>query len=214
MSGQETWLMSSSIRFAAPKEGRYSTPNSNGLITLRANGRISDESGEKTSCPFCRDPGNRRRFAARCPAGRRWYRWRCGCDVTRSIGVGAGSVGPERQAREGVRGPELGQERPVRRSLCGSRERLLQGQGIDAEIISGGPGIDSINLVASKHSMLGDRDSTNIILARSKGIPIKAFAAALQKNPYSMMSLKSKPVRNLQDMAGKTIAIPLRDGRR
>ena len=81
-------------------------------------------------------------------------------------------------------------------------------QGIEAEIISGGPGIDSINLVASKNSMLGDRDSTNIILARSKGIPIKAFAAALQQNPYSMMSLKSKPVRNLQDMAGKTIAIP------
>ncbi|MEQ8968297.1 MAG: ABC transporter substrate-binding protein [Azospirillaceae bacterium] len=79
---------------------------------------------------------------------------------------------------------------------------------IEAEFISGGPGIDSINLVAAGESMLGDRDSTNLILARAKGIPVKAFAAALQKSPYAMMSLAESPVRSLEDMQGKTIAIP------
>jgi NitT/TauT family transport system substrate-binding protein len=81
-------------------------------------------------------------------------------------------------------------------------------QDINAEVMSGGPGIDSINLVASKQATLGDRDSTNIILARAKGFPIKAFASVLQKNPYSMMSLKSNPVRSLEDMVGKVVAIP------
>ena len=67
---------------------------------------------------------------------------------------------------------------------------------------------DSINIVAAGQAMLGDRDSTNLILARAKGVPVKVFAAAMQSSPYAMMSLKERPVRTIKDMQGKTIAIP------
>lgn len=81
-------------------------------------------------------------------------------------------------------------------------------EGVEAEILGGGPGIDSINLVASGRVTVGDRDSSTLLLARAKGTPVRAFAAAMQRNPYAVMSLKSKPIRSLKDMVGKTIAIP------
>lgn len=92
--------------------------------------------------------------------------------------------------------------------FAGLHKGYFTKNGIEAEIISGGPGIDSINIVASGRAMLGDRDSTNLILARAKGVPVKAFAAALQSSPYAMMSLKKKPVRTIKEMQGKTVAIP------
>jgi len=85
---------------------------------------------------------------------------------------------------------------------------FFRDEGIDCEVIAGGPGVDSIGLVASGRAMLGDRDSSNVILARLKGIPIKGFAATYQRNPFSMVSLKAKPVKSLEEMVGKTVAIP------
>jgi len=85
---------------------------------------------------------------------------------------------------------------------------FFKNEGIDAEILGGGPGIDSINLVASGRVTVGDRDSSTILLARSKGTPIRAFACAMQRNPYALMSVKTKPIKSLKDMVGKTIAIP------
>jgi NitT/TauT family transport system substrate-binding protein len=81
-------------------------------------------------------------------------------------------------------------------------------QGLDTTVLPGGPGVDSMTLVANGRAMVGERDSTNLILARAKGLPLKSFAAPYQSSPASLISLKSKPVRTIQDMAGKTIAIP------
>ncbi len=81
-------------------------------------------------------------------------------------------------------------------------------EGIECEVVQGGPGVDSIGLVASGRATIGDRDSSNVLLARAKGIPIKGFAVSYQTSPFSMFSMPSKPVKGLEDMVGKTIAIP------
>ena len=44
------------------------------------------------------------------------------------------------------------------------------------------------------------------MLARSAGIPIKAFAAGYQKHPFTYFSLAASPIREPKDMVGKTIA--------
>jgi ABC-type nitrate/sulfonate/bicarbonate transport system substrate-binding protein len=85
---------------------------------------------------------------------------------------------------------------------------FFRDEGIDCEVVQGGPGIDSIGLVASGRATIGDRDSSNVLLARLKGMPVKGFAVTYQKSPFAMMSLAAKPVKGLADMAGKTIAIP------
>jgi len=96
--------------------------------------------------------------------------------------------------------------------FAGLEKAFFDAEGIEAEFLTGGPSIDSINVVASGQAMVGDRDSTNVILARAKGIPIKAFAAPYQISPYSLMTAKGKKIPSLKAMEGKTIAIP--QGRR
>ena len=44
------------------------------------------------------------------------------------------------------------------------------------------------------------------MLARSAGIPVKAFAAGYQKHPFTYFSLDDNPITTPQDMIGKTIA--------
>ena len=44
------------------------------------------------------------------------------------------------------------------------------------------------------------------MLARSAGIPVKAFAAGYQKHPFTYFSLADNPIRTPEDMIGKTIA--------
>jgi NitT/TauT family transport system substrate-binding protein len=96
--------------------------------------------------------------------------------------------------------------------FVGIEKSFFEEEGIEAEVLTGGPSVDSVNVVASGRALLGDRDSTSVILARAKGIPIKAFAASFQISPYSLLTLKGHKISTLKEMEGKTIAIP--QGRR
>ncbi len=81
-------------------------------------------------------------------------------------------------------------------------------QGIDAEFLAGGPGDDTTAALATGHAMTSDSDVTGVIQARIGGVPVKAFAAIMQKAPGAIMSLASKPLKTLKDLPGKTIALP------
>ena len=79
--------------------------------------------------------------------------------------------------------------------------------GIELEITPGGPNVDGVGGVAAGQSTLGQISSSpSIMLARSAGIPIKAFAAGYQKHPFTYFSLESAAIREPKDMIGKTIA--------
>lgn len=81
-------------------------------------------------------------------------------------------------------------------------------QGLELEIVPGGPNVDGVAGVASGQSTLGQISSSpSIMLARGAGVPIKAIAAGYQKHPYAYFSRKGKPIRSAQDMIGKTVAI-------
>jgi predicted outer membrane repeat protein len=80
--------------------------------------------------------------------------------------------------------------------------------GLDPEFLAGGPNIDGINTVAAGKAMLGDRPSDQIIIARGRGVPVKIIGAVYQRSPSGVMSLKSKPLRSIQEFPGKTIAVP------
>lgn len=81
-------------------------------------------------------------------------------------------------------------------------------EGIDAEFTAGGPGTDTDAAVAGGQADTTDGDVSGTIRARVNGIPVKAFAAIMQKAPGAIMSLASKPVATLKDFPGKTIALP------
>ncbi len=79
--------------------------------------------------------------------------------------------------------------------------------GVELEVVPGGPSVDGVGGVASGQASLGQISSSpSIMLARSAGIPIKAFAAGYQKHPFTYFSVSKSPIRTPKDMIGKTIA--------
>ncbi|WP_306117562.1 MULTISPECIES: ABC transporter substrate-binding protein [unclassified Roseitalea] len=80
-------------------------------------------------------------------------------------------------------------------------------EGVNLEIVPGGPNVDGVAGVAAGRSTLGQLSSSpSVMLARSAGIPVKAFAAGYQKHPFTYFSLEADPIREPADMVGKTIA--------
>ncbi|MGI9451515.1 MAG: ABC transporter substrate-binding protein, partial [Geminicoccaceae bacterium] len=80
-------------------------------------------------------------------------------------------------------------------------------EGIELEVTPGGPGVDGVASVAADRSSVGQLSSSpSLMLARSAGIPVKAFAAGYQQHPFTYFSLKDNPIREPKDMVGKTIA--------
>ena len=59
-------------------------------------------------------------------------------------------------------------------------------EGVELEITPGGPNVDGVGGVAAGRNTLGQTSSSpSVMLARSAGIPIKAFAAGYQKHPFT-----------------------------
>jgi len=64
-----------------------------------------------------------------------------------------------------------------------------------------------IDLVASGQAQFGIASASEILIARSKGIPVKAIAVIYQINPVCAFSLKSSGIKSPKDFIGKKIGI-------
>src|SRR5262249_48996428 len=80
-------------------------------------------------------------------------------------------------------------------------------RGIDLRIDPGGPNIDPVSLTASGSNTIGNVASiAAMFLARSNGLPVKAFATALQRHPFAFITL-DKSIASPKDFVGKKIGI-------
>ena len=91
--------------------------------------------------------------------------------------------------------------------FSGVEHGIFQKHGISATFNSGGPNIDPVANVASGQSKMGDRPIGPILVARDKGIPIKVIGTVFQKSPFCIISLAAKPIRTIQELKGKSIAV-------
>jgi ABC-type nitrate/sulfonate/bicarbonate transport system substrate-binding protein len=91
--------------------------------------------------------------------------------------------------------------------FCGIEKGYYADAGLDMTFNSGGPNFDPIANVAAGRSPMGDRPVGSIVLAREKGIPIRVIGTVFQRNPFAMLSLPDKPIRTVEDMVGKTLAV-------
>ncbi len=68
---------------------------------------------------------------------------------------------------------------------------------------------DGIALVAAGESQIGQISSSpSLMLARSQGIPIKAFGVGVQEHPYAWISKSDSPIESPDDLIGKTVGGP------
>lgn len=92
--------------------------------------------------------------------------------------------------------------------FMGIEQGFFADEGIDAEFLSGGPSVSTVAPVAIGQIQTSDSDVEGVIRTRASGVPIKAFAAIMQRAPGAIMSLAENPIRSLEDFPGKTIAMP------
>jgi ABC-type nitrate/sulfonate/bicarbonate transport system substrate-binding protein len=80
-------------------------------------------------------------------------------------------------------------------------------EGVDLELVPGGPGVSVEPLVVSGKALAGLSQPDNVARARQQGATLKVIAATFQRNPAAVMSLASKPVPTPQDLVGKKLGI-------
>ncbi|WP_430245208.1 ABC transporter substrate-binding protein [Neorhizobium sp. DAR64861/K0K2] len=91
--------------------------------------------------------------------------------------------------------------------VVAQKKGFFKDEGVDLEIVPGGPSVDGVAGVASGQSTTGQISSSpSVMLARAAGIPVKAFLSGYQKHPFTYFSLKGAPIREPKDLIGKTIA--------
>ena len=91
--------------------------------------------------------------------------------------------------------------------VAASEQGFFEEEGLELEITAGGPNVDGVASVASGRASLGSISSSpSLMLARSQGLPIKCIAAGYQQHPFTYFSLEKNPVREPQDLIGKTVA--------
>ena len=91
--------------------------------------------------------------------------------------------------------------------VAADRLGYFAAEGLELEVIPGGPNIDGVASVASGANNFGSISSSpSLMLARSAGIPIKCIAAGYQQHPFTYFSLERAPVREPSDLVGKKVA--------
>jgi ABC-type nitrate/sulfonate/bicarbonate transport system substrate-binding protein len=81
-------------------------------------------------------------------------------------------------------------------------------EGINAQFMAGGTGIDGLTLVENGQADMADANGSDILTAVSKGIPIQAFGTIYQSTPNALMSLGKQPLTTMASLKGKTVGLP------
>ena len=80
-------------------------------------------------------------------------------------------------------------------------------EGLDVTILPGKGSAVAVQQVIAGRAVYGRGDPLAMAKAIGQGAPIIAFATILHRSPIMVYSSPKKPIRNVKDMAGKTIGI-------
>jgi len=86
--------------------------------------------------------------------------------------------------------------------------------GLDLKIVRGYGSTDVINKITAGQATFALGDAGSLIIARSKGAPLKMVALMFAKNPFAVYSLTDANITKPKDLEGKSIAAPAGDSQR
>ncbi|MBI2812897.1 MAG: ABC transporter substrate-binding protein [Opitutae bacterium] len=78
-------------------------------------------------------------------------------------------------------------------------------EGLDVEILPGGPNAQVMSSVAVGRADLGMTNGDDVIVAVARGVPIKMVAAEMQRDAQGILFHTAHPVRDLRDLKGRTV---------
>jgi len=81
--------------------------------------------------------------------------------------------------------------------------------GLDVNIQPGGPDFPAIQMVAGGNEQFGVTGADQVLIARSKGVPIVALAVIYRRNPFVMFSLQKSGIKTPADWIGKKVGVKI-----
>lgn len=83
--------------------------------------------------------------------------------------------------------------------------------GVEIEILPGGPEVDPMAAVAAGNADVGMGNADSVARANAEGADLVIIGAGFQKNPLAILSAPDNPIETPADMEGKTIGVPSGD---
>ena len=88
----------------------------------------------------------------------------------------------------------------------GAQEGYYKAEGIDVTLHEGrGSGV-TIQLIGAKTDMFGFADTSTMMVAITKDVPVKSVASILNINDAGVISLAGKGIKSAKDLEGRKIA--------
>lgn len=130
-----------------------------------------------------------------------------------AVGAGCGESDTEEASAEGVKKVSLQLSWFADATQPGiavaQQKGYYKDEGLDLEVVPGGPNNDGVASVASGKADIGNAsDSGAFITAVSEDIPIKAFAVSVQEHPYAFFSMPDTPLEDPSDLEGLQVGAP------
>jgi NitT/TauT family transport system substrate-binding protein len=88
-------------------------------------------------------------------------------------------------------------------------EGLYKAAGLDVNIQPGGPDFPAIQMVAGGSEQFGVTGADQILIARSKGVPVVALAVIYRRNPFVLFSLAKSGIKSPADYVGKKVGVKI-----
>jgi NitT/TauT family transport system substrate-binding protein len=86
---------------------------------------------------------------------------------------------------------------------------IYKAAGLDVNIQPGGPDFPAIQMVAGGNEQFGVTGADQILIARSKGVPVVALAVIYRRNPFVLFSLAKSGIKTPADFVGKKIGLKI-----
>jgi NitT/TauT family transport system substrate-binding protein len=91
----------------------------------------------------------------------------------------------------------------------GQDKGFYKSAGLDVNIQPGGPDFPAVQMVTGGSEQFGVTGADQILIARSKGVPIVALAVIYRRNPFVMFSLKKSGIKTPADWIGKKVGVKI-----
>jgi len=81
--------------------------------------------------------------------------------------------------------------------------------GLDVNVQPGGPDFPAVQMVAGGNEQFGVTGADQILIARSKGVPVVAVAVIYRRNPFVLFSLAKSGIKTPADYVGKKVGVKI-----
>jgi NitT/TauT family transport system substrate-binding protein len=82
-------------------------------------------------------------------------------------------------------------------------------EGLDVNIQPGGPDFPAVQMVTGGSEQFGVTGADQILIARSKGVPVVALSVIYRRNPFVLFSLAKSGIKTPADYVGKKVGVKI-----